>query len=631
VKKLLIGVLAAIAVLLIAALAAPLLVPADFVKGRVAALIEQKTGRELRIAGPISFSLLPSLALVAHDVTLSSPPGGFSGNLLQVETVDLSLKALPLLHGAIEIDHLRLEQPAINFEIDKGGGRNWIFHRAAKPSATATPASSAGSFSLTAGNVTIVGGKTSYLDQRNGKKRIATDLTMTLSLPSPAGPLEAAGTAMWNGDVVRLALTLASPDALQDGSASAATIAFSAVRGTIDFHGEIGGKGPQKATGAIAVKLPSARDFLAWAQVPLAAHGSGLGPLSIDGKIAVAGGKLNLTDATIALDAIAAKGTLTVARGSERPALSGHLDIDRLDLNPYAAAKGEPPPHGTSSAGAATPAATPPPAAAPQSPVAPPPPPSPRWSDAAFDLAPLKIVDADLDVTANAIRLRAIDIGKSTLGLHLKDGRLELDLKEMALYRGKGTGEIVADGGGPAPAFAANLVLTGITVERFPLNIAGLDQLSGTGDVSLLLNARGGDMREIVGSLYGGGRLNFADGTIGSAGLGPLMKNSIGPAANEAAIPREIDYRSLSGSAMIERGILRNSDLKLVSPKLTATGAGALDLPARTIDYLWQPNIAGLGSARIAITGAWDAPAYKALSVSITKGMREPIRKPRSR
>ena len=68
-------------------------------------------------------------------------------------------------------------------------------------------------------------------------------------------------------------------------------------------------------------------------------------------------------------------------------------------------------------------------------------------------------------------------------------------------------------------------------------------------------------------------------------------------------------------------GVLHNSDLKLVGPWLSATGSGTLDLGPRQIDYLWQPDIAGIGNARVAITGDWDNPQYKVQSVTITKDL----------
>src|SRR6516162_9455261 len=61
-----------------------------------------------------------------------------------------------------------------------------------------------------------------------------------------------------------------------------------------------------------------------------------------------------------------------------------------------------------------------------------------------------------------------------------------------------------------------------------------------------------------------------------------------------------------------------------MGPWLSATGIGTLDLEPRHIDFLWQPDIAGLGSARIAITGDWDNPQYKVQAVTITKDLGLP-------
>ncbi|MBV8777391.1 MAG: hypothetical protein JO258_09370, partial [Alphaproteobacteria bacterium] len=85
----------------------------------------------------------------------------------------------------------------------------------------------------------------------------------------------------------------------------------------------------------------------------------------------------------------------------------------------------------------------------------------------------------------------------------------------------------------------------------------------------------------------------------------------------------------LTGTATVARGIVHNRDLRLVSPRLSATASGTLDLAGRQIDYLWQPDIPDFGSARILVTGSWEAPVYKAQSVTITRGRHEPTRRGR--
>ena len=481
---------------------------------QIASKVRQRTGRDLRISGPISFSVMPRFALVAHDVTLANP-SGFSGDFLSVKTVDVGLKPLALLHGSIEIDQLKLLQPRADFEIDKDGRRNWIFHPPQPPPSTVPPEKASAGPSFITGNVTIVGGAASFFDRREGPKRSVKDLNMTLSLPSLDEPLKAAGSAVHNGDPVNLAVTIVSPAELRDGRGSAAMVhVVTSAHGSLDFRGEIDGSDAHHASGTIRVAIPSLGSLLAWAQIRSMKQDKNLGPLTIDGKIDGDATNVSLADATIQLDQVTAKGTYALTRTHQHQ---------------------------------------------------------------------------------------------------------ELDLDNVALYGGTGGGKIIADEAGPTPTVSVTFDLTGITVHDVSFNIAGFDKLSGTGDVSVNLAATGSTTHDLVASLSGSGRMNFTNGTIGSARLAPLMK--MGPLMSEEITRHEIEYRSLSASTTIARGVLRNSDLKLVGPRLSATGSGTLDLEPRHIDYLWQPDVAGIGSARIAITGDWDNPEYKVQSVTITKDL----------
>src|SRR3954453_20901177 len=127
-RRLLVIVTALVTLLVIMVLVGSLLIPSHLVGPRIAKLVQQITGRELRIAGSISFTLLPRFGLVAHDVHLSSPTGSFSHDFLSADEIDIGLDPSALLRGEILVDHLLLSHPSITFEIDANGEKNWIFH-----------------------------------------------------------------------------------------------------------------------------------------------------------------------------------------------------------------------------------------------------------------------------------------------------------------------------------------------------------------------------------------------------------------------------------------------------------------------------------------------------------------------
>jgi hypothetical protein len=245
-----------------------------------------------------------------------------------VKTVDVALKALALLHGSIEIEQLKLVQPRADFEVDKAGQRNWVLHPPKSPLGAPPGGGSAGPFRMT-GNVAIVGGAASFLDRRGGPKQSVHDLNMTLSLPSPDGPLKAAGSAVDNGDPISLAITIASPAELREGRSSGATIhIIASAHGSLDFLGEIDGGDGHHASGTIRVAIPSLRNLLAWTQIRAVKQDPNLGPLSIVGKIDGDAGKFTLREATIQLNQVKANGTYVLTRTHHHQ----ELDLDNVAL-----------------------------------------------------------------------------------------------------------------------------------------------------------------------------------------------------------------------------------------------------------------------------------------------------------
>jgi AsmA protein len=616
VKKLLIGLAVAVVVIVAAALVIPFFIPTDTYKAKVIALVKDATGRGLRIDGRVSFSLLPSLALEANDVALSNAPGAVSPNMLQLKTLDVKLRLLPLLHGAIEVDQFKLVEPVIALEVDKQGKPNWAFSAAPKPAVTpaapSTPSSGGGVPAISLGDVNIVDGQASYLDQRSGEKRVLSNINMRLSLPSFAGPFDAKGSAIWNGEKVALTLGVAKPGALQSGGTSALAVTLQAAPIKFDFRGNATGATLAKLTGGADLAVPSVRGLAKWLGVAFDAPGTGFGPLNISGKVDVGNSKIAFTGATLALDAIKGTGAVTLDTHGAKPYLSGRLDVDKLDVNPYLAPEG-----------AKAPAAPAAPATAPLTPGPAPAASSSGWSDAPIDLSALKAADADFNFSANAILYRKITVGKSALALHLKNGRFEADLTEMALYQGKGHGKVVADGSGTTPAIAADFDLASVAVQPLLRDAANFDRLTGNGNLALDVSGRGKSQREIVGSLNGKGNLNLANGKIEGVNIIAFMKNVASAATGGQGGANQTDFGSLTGTYTITNGILRNSDLRLTSPEIPMTGAGTVDLPQRRVDYKLTPSVAGIVAVPVTVTGPWDDLSYRPDLTGVVKGLAQ--------
>jgi AsmA protein len=604
-KKFLIGILIIILLLAAAALAAPFVIPTDIYKARLIAAVKDSTGRALKIDGPISFSLLPQITLSAQNVSFANAPGGIANDMVQLKSMALKLKLLPLLTGTVEIDSLVLVDPAIALEIDKHGRPNWDFSQTESPPGAPAPADETGSkggglsalSSLRLGEIQLQNGEVSYADQRSEKRWDASAINVTLSMADLDSPLAAQGSAMWNGEQVNLVIAVAKPSAFAGGTATDISVKLASNPFNVDFAGSGAGGPEMKLSGVVDLAVPSVREFAKWAGTPITMAGSGLGPLSIRGKVEVAGDTYEFSDAEIALDAITAKGAISVDTSHDKPYAKGNLEVETLDLNPYLAPvsaapqAGAAPTGGSEGGGGNADAST-----------------QKGWSTEPMDLSPLKLADADFDLSAQSIRFRQIAIAKSVLSIHLKDGVLETDLSDIELYQGKGQGKVTIDGTGANPAIAESFTLKDFDVQPLLHDAANVSLLSGTGSLDMSVTGHGRSQHDIVSSLAGKGSLAIDKGALKGVDMVAMVKNA---ASSLIGGSNQTDFSTLTATYTITNGILKNSDLKMDSPGLPMTGAGTVDLPQQRVDYKLTPKIVGALAVPVNITGPWDNLSYR--------------------
>lgn len=623
-KKLLIG-LGVVVVLIVAALfVVPPLVPADIYKEQIAAQVQAATGRRLEIKGAMSFSLLPSVAIEAGDVSFANAPGAAKPNMATLKQLVVKLKVFPLITGQVEIDSFVLVEPVINLEIDKRGQPNWLFSaktEAGKPAAKPAEQNNAaaedgagggagdvGLSDIRLGDVRIVNGTVTYSDARSGASETISQVNLTLSLESFTSPFDATGGLVWNGKALKLSAHAGSPADLLAGKPTKARLGVESEMVTLSFDGSVTNTKRFQAEGPVTLDVPSIRALADWAGAPIEMQGAGLGPLKIEGQLALHGAAVSFSNASIALDEIRATGGFTFTDANV-PRIKGRLDVETLDLNPYLGGpKAEP---------AATPAASP--SSAAQSTDSEKPAAAPAgWSDEPIDASALKLVDADLELSVNKIIFEKIQIGRSAIKITLKGGRLVVDLTELALYEGKGKGRIVVDASKPVLRIEESFTLDGIQAEPLLRDGAGFDRLKGRADATITVKGQGRSQLEIVKSLQGKGAVTFRNGAIRGLDLASMVR-SLSPEALLGGVneSQSTDFSELSGTFVITKGLLENKDLLMKSPLLRVTGAGRSDLPARTVNYRIEPkavaSLSGQGGVTekkglvvpILVTGPW--------------------------
>lgn len=618
-KKVLIGVAVLVVVLVAAVVAIPLFVPKEEIKTRVTDAVESATGRKLTIAGDLSVSVIPTLEVVAEDITFANAEGAADPNMASLQALRLKLQILPLITGNVQVDEFVLVDPVINLEIDQNGKPNWEFAQA--PAADAAPAPSGDTESsgdsggsaiseISLGDIQLINGSLKFTDAASGTTQEISDINLAVTLTDLDSPFTADGSLQWNAKTIELAVSSEKPRGLTTGEEAPVALSVGTDVIKLSFEGSVATAAKLLVAGALDVSTPSIRDLAAWTGNPIEFEGSGLGPFNLVGKVNVDGATYSFTDAKIGIDEIAGDGRVSVATAGAKPQIDAELNLGVLDLNPYLPPAKEGEAAGDSSSGGSSAGASG------EKPA--------DWSDDPIDVSGLQAVNADFALTVAGILVQEIKVGQSALNVGLKDGLLGVDLTELNLYDGKGTGKLTVDGRNAVPAISKNFSMSGISAEPLLTDAAGFDRLSGTGNMEIAVTAKGGSQRQMVQNLNGKGAVTFNDGAIKGINLAAMVRNAanafLDPGASET---QKTDFAELSGSFDIKQGLLSNQDLKLLSPLLRVEGKGTSDLPKRTVDYRVEPkavaSLEGQGSGGdasglavpVLVSGPWHDLSYQ--------------------
>ncbi len=624
-KKVLIGVGVLVVLLVGAVVAVPFLVPKEEIKAQITQGVQEATGRKLTIAGDLNVSVLPNLEVVAEDIAFENAAGAAEPNMAALKELRLKLQLLPLISGTVQVDEFVIVDPVINLEIDQSGKPNWEF-AAAAPSSEA-PASSGASESsgggggsainqISLGNIQLVNGNLKFTDATSGATQEVSAINMAVKLTDLDSPFTAEGSMQWNAKTIELSVNSDKPRGLTTGEEAPVALSVGTDVIKLSFEGSVATASQLLVGGALDLSIPSIRDLAAWTGNPIEFEGSGLGPFNLAGNVKVEGSTYSFTEAKLGIDEIAGDGSVTVATGGAKPQIDAELNLGVLDLNPYlppekegAAPEAASTEGGAASSGGSGGGGDAAPA---------------DWSDDPIDVSGLQAVNANFALTVAGILVQEIKVGQSALNVALQDGLLNVDLTELNLYDGKGSGKLTVDGRNQVPAISESFSLSGISAEPLLMDAAGFDRLSGTGQMEIAVTASGATQRQMVENLNGKGAVTFNDGAIKGINLAAMVRNAanafLDPGASET---QKTDFAELSGTFDIKNGLLSNNDLKLLSPLLRVEGKGTSDLPSRMVDYRVEPKaVASLegqgGSADatgitvpVLVSGPWHNLSYK--------------------
>ena len=88
--------------------------------------VKAATGRDLKIAGPVSLTIFPSVGVKAEDVSLSNAAWALGSEMIKLKQIDIGIGLLPLLSKRIEITRINLNGLDAHLQSNAEGRGNWV-------------------------------------------------------------------------------------------------------------------------------------------------------------------------------------------------------------------------------------------------------------------------------------------------------------------------------------------------------------------------------------------------------------------------------------------------------------------------------------------------------------------------
>jgi len=571
-SRILFILIALIGVVLAVLLLAPGVIPTATYKPRIEAAASNAIGREVSIGDDLSIQIFPKTAFRVNDLTIANAEGFEGETLARVKDASVGVKLFALLSGSVEVDRFVLTEPAINLVRRADGSVNWNLADGAGAPDTEQANSGRAPRDLKLGDVRIVDGRAAYRDEQAGRTFAAEDIDVSIVLTSLNAPLEVDGDMIFQGEPTRIDLVLTDLATLMDGEAANLKLDMKIGDTTAGADLAVTNAEALSYAGPIDFAAPDLPAFAALTGTALA-DAPGFDSLALAGDVDGGSSSMRLDGATIGFDEIDAQGSLTLDWSGAKPRATGILSTESLDLRPYM------PPPATSTEG------------------------FPEWSDAQMDFKGLRNIDADFDISADAIFLNDLKIGESRLKLTVDNGRMTADIPELAMYGGQGSGRLVVNARGAMPSFAGNFDMEAVNAQPLTIDLMKHDNLLGLGAFKLDFTASGDSQRAIMSSIDGSGGFDLSNGALKGVNIAKIAQaanslrtGGVNPAALANAVstargPREeTDFSTFLSNFSIADGLVNAPTISMNGPYLTMNGAGQVNLAAQTIDLRLAPR-----------------------------------------
>lgn len=570
----------ALVLLVVLAVGALFLIPAEKIAGLVIGQFNSLTGRQLVLEGAVRPTIWPVLGVKTGKVTMSNADWSDQGPMFQAEGLEIAVDMASLWGGQVRIKAVEAVAPLLVLERAKDGRENWMF--GGSDGGTVSTGTPGVGREFTLDKALISKGHLVFLDHGAGTRVELSDLDLKTAIADFDGPVDLAISAVKDGQAFDLDLSLGAFRSFLDGKLGPVEANLTAGRAVVQFTGQAGWN-PMAAKGDLVADLGTLAELAALGGTAAPALPQGLGAGGVTAKGAVTlteKGSAHLRGGTVTLDGTVLAVDADLTPGEARPKLVAKVVAGALDLSAAAGGAGGGAEGGMQAEG---------------------------WPKDRIDASALGALDADISLKADGINLGVVKFGPSALKVTVDRSRAVFDLAQVKAYGGTIAGNFVLNGR-KGLSVGGDLGFTGMNLQSLMQDFAGYERLVGRGDLRLKFLGSGQTVDAIMQGLEGSGSLKLGQGEILGLDIGGMIRSLDMGYVGEG---QRTVFDSLTAGFSIAGGVLQNDDLAMQTPFATVTGKGNLGLGKRTINYRLRAEATVADqtlTAPILIKGPWADP-----------------------
>lgn len=555
-----IGILSLLTLVIAGAYLTLQLVDLNHIKQLISDQVLHKTGRHLDVAGAIEPTIGYTPTITLHDISLSNPAWSQSKTLLQAKEIHVALQLMPLLHGNVVVNKIRVSGAIVDLEKDNKGRTSWSF----EPSDEGTESTKAASKDKTAANgdasnlviseIDIADSQIHYL--ATGKKQSLAIKDATVKGVHGKNVDQFTTNASYEDAALSLQGSVNSETAMIEGSVSAndATVGFKGNYALSDSTFDM----------MVTIKAESVKALAALAKQTVDDANALTLSASIGGKPDV----FNVKDLKLTYGDIEADGKMDVNLTADKPYVGANIHIPTLST---VSVSGEPKADASPTENAAE---------------------APSSLDAPLPLDALNALNTNFKLTIDTLKTPSLTLTQLNATTELKDKKLTIEPVSAQLSGGAVSGSVVLDASEATPTLMLTMLSQQINVESLMKELGGSsDVKNGVINTKILLNGSGHSIRKLIGSSNGEINL-FVDGAKYDV---PKSTAQTLQFLNLLGKGDTIDVSCAVGQFDVKNGVATSKALALKTPAAIALGNGAINLAGESLNLMLKLDTSSIG------------------------------------